>query len=67
MLKVPDLGCTREMGFGFRFVQTQLLRPLDLHHAGIVDDDLHDTEAHRLNLALNQPHPRRLEILISGS
>ena len=67
MLKAPDLGCTREMSLGFRFVQTQLLRPLDLHHPGVVDDDLHDAEAHRLYLALDEPHPRGLDLLFSGS
>ena len=67
VLKGPELGCTREMGVGFRFVQTQLLRSLDLHHPGVVDDDLHDAKAHRLNLALNDPHPRRLVLLFFGS
>ena len=67
LLKVPRRRRTREMGLGFRFVQTQLLRPLDLHHAGVVDDDLHDAEAHRPNLALDEPHPRRLDPLDSGT
>jgi len=67
VLKTPDLGCTREMSLGFRFVQTQLLGPLDLHHPGVMDNDLHDAEAHRLHLALDEPHPRGLDLLSSGS
>ena len=67
MLKVPRRRRTREMGSGFVFVQTQLLGPLDLHHPGVVDNDLHDAEAHRLHLALDEPHPRGLDLLFSGS
>lgn len=48
------------------FLDTNLLRLLDLHYSGIMDDDLNHTETQGINLSAHGFNPIAVRLLLSG-